>query len=240
MRFFFVALSLIGVLSGTARGDGPAVERDIESEIRALVHELNAALAAGDGEALKQILAEDFTWVHALGYADDRAAYIADALSTEGGGRVPIPTFEPPKRLLVHGDVAIYTGPGESRMAGRVWGTEIYSKRDGRWRIVHMQGTPLQPERAGIDLPASTLDAYCGRYANPAGAVTEIRRRDGALVARHPGRPERTLKPTSETVFFDKLGLEWTFHPGADDRPSHFVVRLYSGEEVRSERLPDD
>ena len=69
------------------------------------------------------------------------------------------------------GDVAVMRRPDRVASGGnRLYSVEIFVRRDGRWQILHIQGTPLQAERTYLTLTPAALDAFAA--AVPAFAAT--------------------------------------------------------------------
>jgi hypothetical protein len=106
MRFFFTIISVflfafpaLGQTSSEANKNSQAKE-----ELRKLFVELNEAFQKRDRKALERIYAEEFIWVHSVGYVDDRTTHINDSLTIETRTPLPIPTFD---QLFIYGDVAI-------------------------------------------------------------------------------------------------------------------------------------
>lgn len=233
-----VFIGLVGFTAPAAAQPAPhGRDPAAEEAIRALIRELNTAWRQRDRAALERIYADEFVFVHAFGYVDDRAAQIDEMLAAESAGIVPVPSFEPPAHLHVYGDVAVYRAPGKTGLGTPAWTTTIYARRHGRWQIVQRQATELLPERPAVELEPHVLDDYAGRYDRGGGVVTVIEREGSRLVVRHPGYPPRRLTAASAAAFFDKVGATWTFHRGPDGRVTHVVLRRRDGHEVRSDRL---
>lgn len=76
--------------------------------------------------------------------------------------------------MSVYGDVAVLktlvgTAAGTVN-ANRIAGIYIYVKKDGRWQIVHAQGTPMQRERTTVTPDAAVLKSYVGKYERNPGS----------------------------------------------------------------------
>jgi hypothetical protein len=220
--------------AGAQPAKDPTVAR-VQDEILALSREVNEAVEKGDRAALERIFAPEFVFVHAYGYVDDRATQIDDLLRSRVGATQRVPTFAPPNELLIYGDVAVHRRPkGTTSDESPAWGTVIYAKREGRYQIIQAQGTEMQPERQWLTLPTDTLDAYAGRYKGT--NVIALKRESDTLVAEAPVMGRLILRPTSETLFFDKAGGEWTFHRGPDGKVAYYV-RRFRGQERRATRI---
>ena len=243
MRNLAIAIALALCLAPAPGGAAQTTPADetarVADELRALHAELNRARRARDRAALERIYAPEFRWVHGVGYADDRARQIQNILEANSDRDLPPPDFAPPTELMVFGDVAVMRRPERTAQAGiRLYSNEIFVRRDGRWQILHIQGTQLQPERAWIELPPEALDAFAGRYRNPgSGTETVIAREGGLLQARIPEVPVRNLRPVAQNRFFDRIGTEYVFERGADGQVTGFTFRLFGGREGRAVRV---
>lgn len=170
----------------------PPVET-VKSELRAFATELNAALAARDRAALERLYADDFYFVHTIGKPIDRAAHIATAMATPPGRAFPVPSFD---GLMVFGDVAILRTIEDTRFS-----TSIYVKRNGRWQILQLQGTPYPSSRPTAVVPAEVLNGYAGRYEQDNGLFVTITVEGDHLVLQVDGRPKLPLSADSNTRF---------------------------------------
>ena len=243
MRAFLTIAALallVADIRPTAAQPAPSDETmRVREELQALHAELNRARRARDRAALERIYAPEFRWVHGVGYADDRARQIQNIFEADSDRDLPPIDFSPPAELMVFGDTAILRRPDRTASAGiRLYSIEMFVRREGRWQILHIQGTPLQSERAWIELPPAALDALAGRYRNPqSGTETVITRQGGLLQARIPELPVRELRPVAPDRFFDRIGTEYVFERGADGRVTGFTFRLFGGREGRVLRV---
>lgn len=213
----------------------------VRGELAALHAELNRARRARDRAALERIFAPEFRWVHGAGYADDRDRQIESILEANSDRDLPPPDFDPPNSLMVFGDTAILRRPAFSSAGGvRLYSIHVFEKREGRWRILHMQGTPLLPERKWTSLPAAALDSVAGRYRFPSGTVTILTREGESLRRRTPDNPNRRLRPVSADLFYDDIGTEYAFTRSADGRVTGFTYRFAAGgPSGRAERVEE-
>src|SRR5262245_11959191 len=121
---------------------------DVTAEFRQIQQNLANAYLRGDRAVVASLLADDWTSVDYRG----RTWTKANVLALFDGPRPPMTKSEiDVDRVRVIGDVAIITG--RSVAAGTVDGrevsitqryTDIYARRDGRWRVVASQGTQIQ------------------------------------------------------------------------------------------------
>ena len=241
IRLIAASLFLVVVASSPAAAQPAPSARNAQviQELQALHTELNRARRARDRAALERIYAPEFRWVHGSGYADDRDRQIRNILEADSDRDLPPIDFSPPTEVIAQGDVVIVRRPARPSAGGlTLYSLEAFVRRDGRWQILHIQGTPLQSERAWIELPPAALDAFAGRYRNAgSGTETVIRREGGLLQARIPELPVRELRPVAENRFFDRIGTEYVFERGADGRVTGFTFRLFGGREGRVLRV---
>jgi hypothetical protein len=226
-------------LAAAAQPAGDSERSRVIGELQALHAELNRARRARDLAALERIYAPEFRWVHGTGYADDRERQIRNIFEADSDRDLPPIDFAPPTELILLGDVVMMRRPDRTASAGiRLYSVETFVRRDGQWQILHIQGTPLQPERQWIALPAEALDALAGRYRNPAsGTETVISRVGDHLEARIPEVPIRELRAVAPNRFFDRIATEYVFDVGADGRATGFTFRFFGGREGRAERV---
>ncbi len=236
MRVLIAGLSaiLLASLPIAAASGAEARTTQIQDELRSLFAELNEAHQKRDRAALERIYAEEFVWIHAAGYIDDRTVHIADMLSVDSPGAIPTPSFDD---LRVYGDVAVLKATGSRGATGGFVNTSIFARRNGRWQIVQIQGTLLLPQRQAVQVAPEILDSYTGRYLLESGETLNIAREGEGLVLQLKGLPKRSLVATSELQFFDKLGSELTFSKAESGKVTHFDIRLQSGQERRWEKV---
>ncbi len=217
-----------------------AGERDraqVGEELTAWAQARNLAWRDRDRAGLERLYAEEFAFIHAFGYRDDRTTQINEMLAMGTVSDLPPPSFAPPNELYLYGDVAVHRFVGYTARGTATFGTAIYVHRDGRWRMALQQHTERAPEHPAVQLDPAVLETYLGRYDRGDGTITVIALENGALVARHAGFPGRLLTPASDTTFYDKLGSEWTFHRGPDARVTHYRLRFRDGREAQSTRV---
>jgi hypothetical protein len=232
-----LALAAGSLLAQPAPASPEAVR--VQAELQALHAELNRARRARDRAALAQVFAPEFRWVHGVGYADDRARQIESILEANSDRALPPPDFSPPNELMVFGDTAILRRPRFTAQGGRdLYSTHIFVRREGRWQILHMQGTPLLPERQWIALPEAALEAVAGRYRMASGTVTTLGREGSAIRRRTPEFPNRLLRPVEPDRYFDEIGTEYVFERGPGGEVTGFRFRFAAGgPEGRAERV---
>ena len=247
MKHLWVATAMALAISGAGLAQAPAptsgqaaneVAR-IQAELQALHAELNRARRARDRSALERIYAPEFRWVHGVGYADDRERQIANILEANSDRDLPPIDFAPPTETMLFGDTVVVRRPNRTVQGLALYSVEVFVRRDGRWQILHIQGTPLQPERVYVTLAPEMLEAFAGRYRNPdSGTETVVTRAGDHLEARIPEVPIRQLRPVAAERFFDRIGTEYVFERGSDGRVTGFTFRFQGGREGRTVRVP--
>lgn len=101
-----------------------------------------AAIAAGNVEALKPLLSDDYVHVHMTGKLDDREGHI-HAVSSNPRTPVIGETL-----VRVYGDVAVITGHFDNHMGGpdndvrKAYCHRVLARRGGRWQYISVQLTP--------------------------------------------------------------------------------------------------
>lgn len=105
-----------------------------------------AAISAGDVEALRALLSDDYVHVHMNAALDDRAGHL------DGVARRPRETTRGELLVRVYGELAVLTGeltnrmaaPGEQPKTMRAYCHQVAVRHDGAWRFVSTQLTPLR------------------------------------------------------------------------------------------------
>jgi ketosteroid isomerase-like protein len=115
-------------------------------DLEALEARRCAAIGAGDTEALRNMLSDDYVHVHMTGLVDDRAGHL-NAIS----GR-PRRTERGALLVRVYDDLAVLTGQLTNHMtnaegqsvATRAYCHQVAVRGDGGWRFAAIQLTPLR------------------------------------------------------------------------------------------------
>ena len=145
MKHLFAITILLLAGCGWTFGD-PA--SDDERELTQLVKDLNAALVKADIAFLERVLAQDYVHYRPHGDVENRAQYLQDRKD----GRVEFESLVADDiKVRFYGDTAIVTyrstAKGKDQHGAideqRRW-TRIFVRRDGRWQLVHSQGTTIQ------------------------------------------------------------------------------------------------
>lgn len=139
----FGAAVLLLATVATASAQTPTIET-----FRQIERQLAASYMTGDRQFVDDLLADDWT---SISYRGERWTK-ARVLAIFDGARPPMTKTEiDVDNVRVVGDVAIVTGRSvaEGRVDGRDISieqryTDVYVRRDGRWRVVSSQGTQVQ------------------------------------------------------------------------------------------------
>jgi len=144
MKHLFVIALLVMAVSAWAVGDTATDER----ELTQLVNDLNVAIVKPDIAFLERVLSKDYVHYRPHGNVETRAQYLEDRKN----GNVDFDSLVADEtKVRVYGDTAIVTyrstakgkdqdGPIDEQ---RRW-TRIFVRKDGRWQLVHSQGTTIK------------------------------------------------------------------------------------------------
>ena len=144
MKHLFAITILLLAGCGWTFGDPASDER----ELTQLVKDLNAALVKADTAFLERVLAQDFVHYRPHGDVENRAQYLQDRKD----GRVQFESLVADDiKVRFYGDTAIVTYRSTAKGKDR-WGTineqrrwtRVFVRKDGRWQLVHSQGTTIQ------------------------------------------------------------------------------------------------
>jgi ketosteroid isomerase-like protein len=137
------ALLLVPALAG-AEANAPAAAE------KAVIAAHDARLAAtirGDVAALSAMMTDDLTYTHSSALTETKAELLEGLKSGKYVYREITPKD---RRVRVHGDAAIVSGPahiviepGGQRTEIDLYFTEIYVKEGGRWKMALWQSTRL-------------------------------------------------------------------------------------------------
>ena len=120
-----------------------------EEQIRELERERLRALVAADMERASELHAEDFQLINPAGRTYTKAQYLGDVES----GAIDYRAWEPGEiAVLMESGIAVvrYQAEMDLVLAGqpfprqRLWHTDMYVLRDGRWQVVWSQATRIQ------------------------------------------------------------------------------------------------
>lgn len=148
MRLILLAVALTVLVPGLAAAQGAKQKAAIEQEVRRLDRAHADAVLRGDLAAMDKLWTKDFIVNNPFNEVDK-----ADRIRT---GAVTYSSFERvPEAIMVHGDTVIVMGretvvpKGASPDAGKIINrryTNIWMKRDGRWRLVARHASVICPK----------------------------------------------------------------------------------------------
>jgi ketosteroid isomerase-like protein len=140
-KCFLAVCSVLVALPAYAQNMG------VEKDLMKVEHEMMQAVVNRDVAALNEFYADEFLSTDSEGMVWTKSQDIA--IDSEGASRVTSFTLED-LRVQVYGDVAVVTGrivtkgtlAGEAS-AGHSRFTDVFVKRDGRWRCVANHTTAI-------------------------------------------------------------------------------------------------
>jgi ketosteroid isomerase-like protein len=135
------ALLLAPALAGAESNTAAAAEKAVVAAHDARL----AATIKGDVAALSAMMTDDLTYTHSSALTETKAELLAGLKSGKYVYREITPKD---RRVRVHGDAAIVSGPahvviepGGQRTEIDLYFTEIYVKEGGRWKMALWQST---------------------------------------------------------------------------------------------------
>ena len=144
MKNLFAFAVLLLAACGLAFGNQASDER----ELKQLINDLNAAIVKADTAFLDRVLDKDYVHFRPHGTIENRAQYLEDRKA----GSVKFESLVADDvKVRFYGDTAIVTyrstAKGKDQQGTideqRLW-TRVFVRRDGRWQLVHAQGTTIQ------------------------------------------------------------------------------------------------
>jgi ketosteroid isomerase-like protein len=140
------ALAVLGTFLAVGLST-PAGAGDVEQAVLAAHDKRIAATIAGDLAALGTMMTADLTYTHSSGVEEAKAEFLEGLKSGKYVYREITPRD---RRVRVHGDAAIVSGPvhiviepGGKRTELELYFTELYVKEGGQWRMALWQSTRL-------------------------------------------------------------------------------------------------
>ncbi|MER7112755.1 nuclear transport factor 2 family protein [Streptomyces sp. NPDC000229] len=123
---------------------------DPGDELADVVAEWAAAIVANDAERIGAHMTDDWVIVSQSGVAT-REHFLSLVASGELTHSAMELVGEP--RVRIHGDMALFTGRitntahyGGERFDADEWTTDVFMRKDGRWRCVLSHITPASPD----------------------------------------------------------------------------------------------
>jgi uncharacterized protein (TIGR02246 family) len=140
-------LAVLGTSLVIGSSAGAARAGDVEQAVAAAHDRRMAATIAADLTGLAAMMTDDLTYTHSSGVTETRAEFLAALKSGKYVYREIAPRD---RRIRVHGDAAIVSGPchvviepGGKRTEIDLYFTELYVKESGQWRMALWQSTRL-------------------------------------------------------------------------------------------------
>ena len=141
------ALVVLGTALASVWGAGTAWAAGADTAVLAAHDKRIALTLAGDLAGLAAMMTDDLTYTHSSGVTETRAEFLAALKSGKYVYREIAPRD---RRIRVHGDAAIVSGPchvviepGGKRTEIDLYFTELYVKESGQWRMALWQSTRL-------------------------------------------------------------------------------------------------
>ena len=209
-----------------------AKDEKSKDEIQKLFSDLNEAITKKDRARLEQLYADEFQYIRPSGAVINKATQISNILTNDPISATPVPA-PATDTLMMYGDTAVsrHTVRGTAV-------TSIFVKKDGRWQLLHAQGTRLAPERNPINLDPKMLDSFIGKYQFGPSAIATLTREGDALKWRGGNRMPVTLVPLSETHFFAKeTETEMMFGKNEKGQVTSVVMRVGACQDSKATKM---
>jgi ketosteroid isomerase-like protein len=121
---------------------------DAEQQISQLMEEGRQAALKGDSSWSEKYMADDFSSVNSIGERLPKS----ETISRMKAGTVKYEAIDPAEHhVAVHGDSAVYQGKSHLKatrdgqdISGDYWGTWVWSKQGGNWKLVSSQSTRVR------------------------------------------------------------------------------------------------
>jgi hypothetical protein len=212
------------------KGSAPA--SDLETLLQNQTQQLLDAIAAGDRAPWQRYIADDVMFVTEDGSRKTKTELVNEvrALPADVWGKIRVTDFT----VVRHDRVAIatYVADEDEGYYGQVIharyrSTDTWLLTDGTWQMIGSEVIALRNDPPAIDLPASTLDAYTGRYSLTQAISYTITRDATAMHGQRTGREPETLKVEAPDVFFvpGQPRLRKIFTRDSSGRITGFVER---------------
>lgn len=197
----------LGALALVALSSEPVDDRDRTlTALTALSQKLLDAIPTGDKAVWNEILADDAVYSDEDGRILTKKEIIDELQPLPKGYSGFIKITQP--RLVRRPNLAVlaYVAAEEETIFGQILktnfpATDVYEKRDGRWRLLssHVTVVPRQPP--AIRLAPAQLDAYVGTYELAPGVEYVVKRDGERLLGQRTGRKEQELSAEADGIF---------------------------------------
>ena len=148
------ALVILGTAVASGWSGTTARAGDAEQAVIAAHDKRIALTIAGDLAGLAAMMTADLTYTHSSGVEETKAEFLEGLRSGKYLYREITPRE---RRVRVHGDAAIVSGPahvviepGGKRTELELYFTELYVKEGGQWRMALWQSTRLPAPAAAV------------------------------------------------------------------------------------------
>jgi ketosteroid isomerase-like protein len=236
---------ILSLLAATAFAQTP--DNKTEQEVEKVTEAFRVAYLHRDADAIAQMLTDDFLIVSNPAVPGvDKTRYLA-------GLKQPLPS---PQRwdsyefseivrhyygdTLVTFTVATLKGinPNNEPFTSRARFTTTSVKRQGRWQIVAIHGSPIPIERAAAKVDPKLFDAYAGQYQFPSSVITVTREGDKLFWQSSTATTKVELIPASETAFFVRGSQNQNiFVKDETGQVAHIKQVLVDGREARFKKI---
>ncbi len=120
-------------------------------QIKAIEQQRFSAMTTKDTVLLRQLLADDLTYLHSNGLLENKEEHIANI----GAGKMVYKTMEPSemavrvhrKSAIVNGVIHVTGNLGEKSFDLRLRYTDVYFKRKGNWQLAAWQSLKLEDKK---------------------------------------------------------------------------------------------
>jgi ketosteroid isomerase-like protein len=138
---------MVAVLGACVVAGGSARAADLEQAVAAAHDRRIAATVAVDIAGLGTMMTDDMTYTHSSGATETKAEFLGALASGKYVYREIVPRD---RRIRIHGDAAIVSGPchvviepAGKRTEIDLYFTELYVKEGGQWRMALWHSTRL-------------------------------------------------------------------------------------------------
>ena len=130
---------------------------------------------------------------------------------------------------------------GSDRRVHELRRTEVFRKKDGRWRIIaaHASAVPKNYFQA-LDTDPKALGEYVGLYEWPRQETSDRDRvtvENGRLVSEWRGEKKECLRMGKDTFFSRDDSGWWTFQRDGDGRVTGYVYSYPDGQTVPVKKI---
>lgn len=147
MKTTMLAAAVVLLCAGSTRAADTTKDRALVERLTALSDAWDKAIVRKDRPAIEGNMAEDFRQIDRAGNVETKASFVEGLVSPDLQiDPYTVEDFD----VRLYGDVALLSG--RTRMTGKYQGKpftshyryiDIYVKRDGAWKIVSVQISPI-------------------------------------------------------------------------------------------------